>query len=143
MTPPEHKASAERRGRIVRGIWAACLLLAGLNHARTLLQHGVLWDYHGVGGVSAAYWSSLTVIDPLIAVLLLVRPRIGVPAALLVISTNVAHNLAVTTRRLPEGALFGYVASSPQLLSQIAFLIFVVVTWRWARIATISCSRAT
>lgn len=113
--------SAERHSRIIRCIWAACLLLAGLNHARILLQHGLLWDYGGVGWASAAYWSSLTILDPLAAALLFARPRWGIVAAAILIATNVAHNLAITRA-----------AFSPQLLSQIAFLLFVAATARTA-----------
>lgn len=122
----------EHRGRTIRRIWAACLILAGLNHGHILLQHGLFWDYHGVGRVSAAYWSSLTLIDPLVAGLLFIRPGIGVPATVIVIMTNVGHNLAVTARHAPEDAFPGYVLSSPQILCQIGFLIFVLATWRMA-----------
>lgn len=122
----------ERRGRILRRIWAACLLLAGLNHARILVQHGLWWDYGGVGTASAVYWSSLTIVDPVVAVLVLMRPRIGVPLTVLVIASNVAHNIAVTARALPGGALLGHVATSFPLLSQIGFLLFVAATWRMA-----------
>ena len=122
------------RGPAVRGIWAACLLLAGLNHARILLQQGLSWDYHGAGWFSSAYWSSLTLMDPLVAALLLVRPRIGVPATLVIISTNVVHNLTVTALYVPAGAFVGHVLSSFQLMCQIGFLLFVLATWRaaWA-----------
>ena len=65
----------QRGSVIVRSIWAACLLVAGANHARILLQHGLFWDYNGVGWASAAYWTSLTVLDPLAAALLFVRSK--------------------------------------------------------------------
>jgi hypothetical protein len=132
-----HRLRRERRSRIIRAVWAACLVLAGLNHARILVQHGLLWDYGGVGWASAAYWSSLTILDPLAAILLFARPRIGIAAAAILITTNVAHNLAITARYTPVGEFLGRAASSPQLLSQIAFLLFVAATaraaWRGAR----------
>lgn len=74
----------KRRSRIIRGIWAACL---PLNHARVLLQHGLFWNYGGVGRVSAAYWSSLTVTDPIAAALSFARPRIGTLASSVLIAT--------------------------------------------------------
>ena len=123
----------KRRSFIVRCIWAACLILAGLNHARILLQHGLFWDYDGSNPVSSAYWTGLTIIDPLVAALLFVRPRIGVPATVVVIATNVVHNLAVSAGFVPYGEYFAYVTSSPQMMSQIGFLLFVIVTWQMAR----------
>lgn len=122
----------ERRGRIIRNIWAVCLLLAGLNHARILLQHGWFWDYYGASLASTIYWSSLTFIDPVVAALLFVRPRIGAPATVVVITTNVAHNLALTANYTRDDAPLRYVVSSPQLMSQIGFLLFVIATWRMA-----------
>lgn len=122
----------ERRGRIVRRIWAACLALAGLNHARILVQHGPWWDYGGAGWGSAAYWSSLTLLDPLAAVLLLVRPRAGVAMAAGIIATNVVHNLGFVAGRVPQGTFVHHVATSPPMVSQIAFLLFVAATWRMA-----------
>ena len=121
----------KRRSLIVRSIWAACLLIGGSNHARILLLHGLSWDYGGVAWASAAYWSSLTILDPLVAALLFVRPKIGIPATILLIVTNVVHNLAVTARYVPEGE-FLVRAANPFLLSQIGFMLFVAATARTA-----------
>ncbi len=127
MTPPDPR----RRSLVVRSLWAACLLVAGANHARILLQHGLWWDYHGVAPASAIYWSSLTLLDPLVAALLFLRPRPGIVAAAVLIATNVAHNLAVTAHYAPPGT-FAARAANPFLLSQIAFLLFVAATARMA-----------
>lgn len=121
----------ERRSLIVRVIWAACLLIGGVNHALILIQHGPLWDYGGVSWASAAYWSSLTIIDPVIAVLLFARPKFGIPLTIVVIVTNVLHNLAVTIWYAPEDAGLARIAN-PFLLSQIGFMLFVAVTARTA-----------
>jgi hypothetical protein len=117
------------RGRlIVRTIWAACLLIGGANHAFTLLQHGLFWDYGGVGWVSAVYWSSLTVLDPVAAALLLLRPRIGIPATVVLIVTNVIHNLAIAARYAPEDDLLTRAVANPFIISQIGFMLFVGAT---------------
>jgi hypothetical protein len=122
-----------RRGSlIVRSIWAACLLVAGANHARALLQHGLFWDYGEVGWGSAAYWTSLTILDPIAAALLFVRPKAGIVLTIAIIVTNVVHNLTLTTRYAPDGELLSRVASSPFLLSQIGFMLFVGATARIA-----------
>jgi hypothetical protein len=127
-----HDRRVRHGSLIVRSIWAACLLLAGANHARILLQHGILWDYHGVGWGSAAYWSSLTILDPLAAALLFIHPKVGIVTTVALIATNVIHNLAVTAQRAPEGEFLGGVASSPFLLMQIGFMLFVAATARCA-----------
>jgi hypothetical protein len=127
----EHHQPVQRASLIVRCIWAACLLVGGANHARILLQHGLFWDYGGVGRASAVYWSSLTFLDPLVAFLLFVRPRIGVSCAVVLIVTNVIHNLALTARYAPEGEFLAR-ASNPFLISQAGFMLFVLATARMA-----------
>jgi hypothetical protein len=121
----------KRGSLIVRSLWAACLLIGGINHARILLLHGLWWDYGGVGRASAAYWSSLTILDPLVAALLFIRPKIGIPATIVLIVTNVVHNLAVTARYVPEGEFLAR-AANPFLLGQIGFMLFVAATARTA-----------
>ncbi|HEV2745897.1 MAG TPA: hypothetical protein VGW34_01195 [Allosphingosinicella sp.] len=118
----------QRGSLIVRSIWASCLLVAGVNHARILLQHGLFWDYGGVGWASAAYWSSLTILDPTAATLLFVRPRVGIACTILLIALNVVHNLAVTARFVPAGEFLSRVAYNPFILSQIGFMLFVGAT---------------
>ena len=122
-----HDQPVQRGSVIVRAIWAACLLVAGLNHARTLFQHGLLWDYGGVGWPSATYWSSLTLLDPIVAALLFVRPVAGVRATLVLIATNVAHNLAIPARYAPEGEFLTRI-SNPFFISQVGFMLFAAAT---------------
>jgi hypothetical protein len=121
----------QRSSLIVRSIWAACLLIGGANHARTLLQHGLLWDYGGVAWGSAAYWSSLTILDPLVAALLFVRPRAGILSTIALIVTNVIHNLAVTAHYAPDGEFVAR-ASNLFVISQLGFMLFVGATARIA-----------
>lgn len=122
----------QRRSRIVRAIWAVCLLLGALNHARILVRHGLDWDYGGVGAGSAIYWTSLTVIDPAVAALLFLRPRIGVPLTVVLITTNVVHNVAVTTLAARDAAERMVWLLSPQILAQLAFMLFVIASVRTA-----------
>jgi hypothetical protein len=125
--------AVERGSIIVRSLWAGCLLIGGVNHARTLLQHGLFWGYGGAHPVSAAYWTSLTLFDPLAAALLFIRPRVGILATVVLIVTNVIHNLAATAHLAPAGELLMR-ASHPIILSQVGFMLFVVATapiaWR-------------
>jgi hypothetical protein len=84
--------------------------------------HGLLWDYGGAPILTRIYWTSLTFLDPLAAVLLFFRPRAGILLTLAIIVSDVAHNTWIIWR---SGAVdwlnFMYV-------SQVAFLLFVVLT---------------
>jgi hypothetical protein len=96
-----------------------------------LLQHGLFWDYGGVAWGSAAYWSSLTILDPVAAALLFARPKLGIRSTVVLIVTNVIHNLAVTAQYAPEGQFLTR-ASHPFIISQLGFMLFVGATARIA-----------
>jgi hypothetical protein len=72
------------------------------------------------------------VLDPLAALLLFVHPRLGVPVTAALIASNVVHNLVTTARSMPGRGALAVATSSPELMSQIAFLIFVAATARFA-----------
>jgi len=132
----------QRRSLMIRSAYAACMLGAAFNHARILFQHGLFWSYGGVPWPSAAYWTSLTFLDPLAALLLFLRPRVGIAATAIIIATNVVHNLWVATWRAPTGQLASYVLSNPFTMSQLAFLLFVAVTARAAWIGAAGAAEA-
>lgn len=113
----------------IRLLFALCLLAATFNHLRAALDHGLLWDY-GYGAetplASRAFWGSLTLFDPLAALLLFVRPRWGLILTLSIILLDVLHNSF-------------YVAAHSQwletfYLSQVGFGLVVVLllprAWR-------------
>lgn len=97
------------------------MLAGACTHAAMLWQHGLLWDYGDVRPLTQAYWTSLTFLDPLAAVLLFVYPRAGLLATFAIISSDVAHNLWFFERN--------HVPFSWMLAAQAAFLIFVVATF--------------
>ena len=123
--------AVERASLVVRSVWAACLLIAGLNHAGLLVRHGIFWNYGGLNPVSAAYQTALTLIDPVVTALLFIRPRAGIVATVVLIVTNVIHNLATTAHFAPPGEFLTR-ASHPITLSQIGFMFFVAATARIA-----------
>ena len=116
------------KSRTIRFIWAVCLLLAALNHTYVVIQHGLAWDYGGVSSASAVYWTTLTIIDPLVAALLFVRPKMEVPLTVVLVTTKVAHNLAVMAAFAPDGEFLARAISSPLIISQVAFMVFVAAT---------------
>jgi hypothetical protein len=102
-------------------------VVAALNHARLLVQHGLFWDYGGLHPISAFYVTSLTLLDPLVAALLFARKKAGIVATIILIVTNVVHNLATIAHFAPPGAFITRV-SNPITFSQIGFMLFVLVT---------------
>jgi hypothetical protein len=125
-----------RAGLLIRIIYALCLLGATANHVRAVHSRG--WMPPDLPWLTAAYWSSLTVLDPLAAVLLFVRPKIGIAATAAIILSDVIHNLWFRAGHPVTGSLYQDVTSSPFMMSQITFLLVVAVT---APIAWKECSR--
>ena len=122
--------STDRRRLLLRTIYAACLLGATYNHAAILLSHGLLWNYGGLPVASAAFLTALTVIDPAAIVLLFLRPNWGVIATAAIIIVDVIHNLWITARYFPP--LLHGISDSPALIEQILFMIFVILTAKFA-----------
>src|ERR1700710_589696 len=110
-----------RASIVIRALFALCLLAATFNHARAILQHGVLWDYgygRKIALTSQVYWAAPTIVDPLSAVLLFVKPRAGIWLTVAIIVSDVIHNTY-------------YVAANnqwlaPFYLAQVGFLVIVL-----------------
>ncbi|WP_322047641.1 hypothetical protein [Paraburkholderia sp. J67] len=111
-----------RRSLAIRALFALCLLAATVNHARAIAAHGLLWDY-GYGRdtwlASEVYWSLLTLLDPLAALLLFVRPRTGLALTVAIIVSDVLHNSYYVAQHGQWFATF--------YLSQLAFCVAVLV----------------
>jgi hypothetical protein len=106
----------------IRVLFACCLLVATANHVRADIQHGFFWDY-GYGDAaywaSRVFWGALTILDPLAALLLFIKPRAGIALTAGIIIADVAHNtlyVAVNQQWL-----------EPFYLSQVAFLFSVML----------------
>ena len=86
------------------------------------------------------YWASLTILDPAAAILLFVCPRAGLVLCTAIIATDVLNNSWVAYH---QSAFVPLVLNSGQafhpdswdnidLILQVAFLIFVFATLRYA-----------
>ncbi|SFN66228.1 hypothetical protein SAMN05428984_0021 [Sphingomonas sp. OK281] len=121
-----------RRRLILRTFYALCLLGATYNHWYAIYHHGLHWDYGGFPKASATFWTMLAFIDPAAIILLFARPNIGVALTVGIIVTDVTHNVWIQARYFPP--LLQSLADSPQVIEQIAFMMFVLVSspFAWA-----------
>jgi hypothetical protein len=119
-------------GLLIRVVYGLCLFGATAVHALTIIRHGLFWDYGGVVWPSAVYWTSLTLLDPLAALLLFFRPRLGVILTAAIIVTDVAHNLWFVLHKGEFGGRRLWLIANSPFLAQVAFLIFVAATIRWS-----------
>jgi len=111
----------------LRIVYAVCLAGATCVHVATHVQYGVLLgalESHGYSLVTRLFWSSLTLLDPLAALLMFIRPRAGLALAGAIIVSDVAHNSWVLHH-------FG-MAPDAAYWAQVAFLLFLLATIRVA-----------
>jgi hypothetical protein len=117
---------------VLRTIYALCLLGATYNHWTEIIEHGFLWDHGGFPRASTTFWTMLAFLDPIAAALLFTRPKAGIIATASIIFADVIHNVWIEAHYFPP--LLHGLAEAPQVIEQIAFLIFVAVTapiaWR-------------
>ena len=118
-------SSVPRVDRRILIAFSACLAVACAVHLLDLWRHGWL-PYRFAPLPLNAYWTSLTLLDALAAVMLLCLPRAGLMLALLIIVSDVAINLFARFQlRLHL---------HPLMLSlQVLFLVAVVAAISYAR----------
>jgi len=112
---------------IIRILWVAGFLVGTTTHVIDLVAGGTT-VYAGFPDGVRVFWVSLTVLDPLAVVLIVLRWRAAVVLAIAIMVADVAVNsVMVATHGLP---VFG-------LVNQIAFGIFVLATapllWKHSR----------
>lgn len=119
--PPAHRA-----GRVIQAVWIAGFLVGTTTHVIDLILGGSgTYDEFPAG--LRAFWVSLTVLDPLTVVLLLLRKRAGVVLGLAIILVDIAVNwtVFVTTDNL---GVFGVIN---QTLFAVVLLLTARPLWRW------------
>lgn len=119
VKPPLHSL-------IFRAIYGLCLLGATYNHWFAIYHHGLAWDYDGLPRASATFWTALAFVDPAAVILLFVSSNVGITLTIGIIVTDVIHNVWIQASYFPP--LLEALASSPQVIEQIAFMVFVLVS---------------
>jgi hypothetical protein len=109
----------------IRIVYAFCLAAATYNHAVVLIHHGWDWNYGGMPMGIIVFWTSLTLLDPLVAVLLFLKPKAAVIMLVILMVSDVANNTWVILKYGGQGWM---------VACQWIFLTFVVMTisfvWR-------------
>ncbi|HMR50699.1 MAG TPA: hypothetical protein PKE40_15665 [Arachnia sp.] len=122
------RVTSDRLRLAIQVVWIAGFLVGTTSHVLDLIAGGV--DTYGAFPPALrAFWLSLTVLDPLTALLLLLRKRAGIILGVVVILTDIAVNWTVFFT-IGGNPLFGVV-------NQTLFAAFLLVTaprlWRWFR----------
>ncbi|PJJ63686.1 hypothetical protein [Compostimonas suwonensis] len=124
------RPTADRLRIVILVVWIAGFLIGMASHVLDLIAGGAD-TYAGFPPALRVFWLSLTVLDPLTVLLLLLRKRAGIILGLVVILADIAVNWTVYFS-IGGNPLFGVV-------NQTVFAIFLLATapalWRWFRSA--------
>ncbi len=103
-------------------------------HLYWVIRHGFFSEAYHSPLFSVIFWDSLTFLDPIAAVLLIVKPRLGVWLTAIIISVDVFHNSILLPLLSPRPLLeiWPTLFTHWMIISQVAFLIFVLATFRGA-----------
>ena len=118
--------ASDRLRRTIQLVWIAGFLARATTHVAELVAGGAD-TYVEFPGPARAFWISLTALDPLTALLILLRRRSGIVLGLAVILSDIIVNWTILLT-IGGHSLFGVV-------SQSLFAAFLLVTapalWRW------------
>jgi hypothetical protein len=89
MTRSPHALPAQHR--VFAFFFACCFAIGGANHARDLVQGGVL-PYHSVPLAINAFWTLLGPVDFALAALIWIRPKTAIGSGLFVLLLDVGVN---------------------------------------------------
>jgi hypothetical protein len=114
-----------RLGLAIRIVYGFCLTVGTYNHAVALIHHGLDWNYGGMPIGTIVFWTSLTLLDPFVAVLLFLKPKPAAIMLVILMVSDAGHNTWVIHKHGGEGWM---------VINQWIFLTFVLLTvgfvWR-------------
>ncbi len=116
--------------RLILIVQAVCMLMGTSTHLAWVIQNGFLSEKYNASLLSTLFWDSLTFLDPLAAILLVFKPKIGLYLTLLIIVTDVIHNNLFYIEVLYFNSLnlLDWIEQYWMILGQVIFLLFVCLT---------------
>jgi hypothetical protein len=117
--------------RLILTIQSICMLSGTATHLLWIINNGFLSEKNNVPMISRLFWDSLTFLDPLAAVLLIIKPKTGLYLTAAIITVDVIHNSIICFRGFSfETSYFiRWMQSNWMLISQITFGLFVLITF--------------
>ncbi|MEI8203728.1 MAG: hypothetical protein WCH34_11980, partial [Bacteroidota bacterium] len=78
--------------KLILIIQAICMLIGASTHILWIIENGLFSHNINHPFISTIFWDSLTLIDIIAALLLILRPQIGILFTLTIIIIDVIHN---------------------------------------------------
>ena len=132
MSPFKIFNKLKRQTKIILIIQSFCMFLAGLTHIYSIIEKGFM-SYKKITPIfSQIFWESLTFFDPLAAILLIIKPKIGLYLTLIILIIDVIHNNIFYIEELYFNnlSLDEWIYKYWMILGQIIFGIFIFITFK-------------
>lgn len=114
-------------------IMQSIAMLSGMTtHLIWIINNGFLSENYNAPFFTRFFWDSLTFIDPIAAILLIIKPKTGIWLTFVIIIVDVFHNFILCFRSMiPNSNYFSYwIIGNWMLMCQIFFLLFVSATFK-------------
>lgn len=114
-------------------IMQSIAMLSGMTtHLIWIINNGFLSKNYNAPFFTRFFWDSLTFIDPIAAILLIIKPKTGIWLTFVIIIVDVFHNFILCFRSMiPNSNYFSYwIIGNWMLMCQIFFLVFVSATFK-------------
>ena len=129
MSPFKIFNKLKRQTKIILIIQSFCMFLAGLTHIYSIIEKGFMSYKKNTPIFLQIFWESLTFFDPLAAILLIIKPKIGLYLTLIILIIDVIHNNIFYIEELYFNnlSLDEWIYKYWMILGQIIFGIFIFV----------------
>uniref|UniRef100_UPI00260296EF hypothetical protein n=1 Tax=Fluviicola sp. TaxID=1917219 RepID=UPI00260296EF len=108
------------------------MLVGTTTHLMWIVQHGFLSERYNAPVLSRFFWDSLTFLDPVAGVLLMLKPKTGLWLTVLIIVTDVLHNSSICFGILwtENQAFISWMKDNWMLWFQLGFGLFVLLSFK-------------
>ena len=113
------------------------MLIGTTTHLLWIIHHGFFSAEYNVGVLSMLFWDSLTFLDPIAAVLLILRPKAGIWMTAIIIVADVLHNgiLCFSVLLSTDVPVISWAKNEWMFWIQLFFGLFVIATYKGNLIA--------
>jgi hypothetical protein len=118
--------------RVILVLQSLALIMGTSTHLSWVIQNGFLSEKYNAPLPTMLFWDGLTLLDPLAALLLFIKPKIGLVLTLIIILADVLHNNIfyfdeLYLHKLP---IFDWIEKYWMILGQLVFALFALLTFR-------------
>ena len=111
---------------------AIAMLMGASTHISWVIENGLMSKNYNASLFSMVFWDSLTFLDPIAALLLIIKPKIGLVLTFLIIIVDVIHNNTVYYEELYEQTIsfYDWINKYWMIAGQLLFAGFVMFAFR-------------